>query len=245
MSFRSIDASVPRSGACETLDRRLAYLFFGLCRRSRRYGKDERQQLITSIVSRRRVGTQHELLEALARAGCRVTQATVSRDIRELGLDKTHDVLGRPRYVAPQTGRSTDPRDALAGVLSQFGRSVDGRPEHRRRPVRARVGASRGARPRPPRAPADRGDDRRRRHLRRDRAQHPRRGVAGRELRNSGSKRSEALFYVHHSTGRVIFRRAGVRIRDSEIRAKNLRRNMLILLFSDVSTFGVETPITP
>src|SRR6478752_1108414 len=86
--------------------------------------KEERQRLIASIVTRRRVGTQHELLDALARAGCRVTQATVSRDIRELGLDKTHDVLGRPRYVAPQATRSTDPRDALAGVLSQFGRRV-------------------------------------------------------------------------------------------------------------------------
>lgn len=86
--------------------------------------KNERQRLITSIVSRRRVGTQHELMDALERAGCRVTQATISRDIREIGLDKTHDVLGRPRYVAPQSVRSTNPRDALAGVLSQFGRHV-------------------------------------------------------------------------------------------------------------------------
>ena len=87
--------------------------------------KEERLRLITSIVTRRRVGTQNELLDALARAGCRVTQATISRDIRELGLDKTHDVLGRPRYVAPQAVRSVDPRDALAGVLSQFGRRVE------------------------------------------------------------------------------------------------------------------------
>ena len=94
-------------------------------RESRPLEKEERQRLITSIVTRRRVGTQHELLDALARAGCRVTQATVSRDIRELGLDKTHDVLGRPRYVAPQAARSADPRDALAGVLSQFGRRVE------------------------------------------------------------------------------------------------------------------------
>jgi transcriptional regulator of arginine metabolism len=93
-------------------------------RSERRFGKDERQRLITSVVSRRRVGTQHELLDALARAGCQVTQATISRDIRELGLDKTHDVLGRPRYVVQQAARSTDPRDALAGVLSQFGRRV-------------------------------------------------------------------------------------------------------------------------
>ena len=68
-------------------------------------GKNERQKLITSIVSRRRVGTQHELMDALVRAGCRVTQATISRDIRELGLDKAHDVLGRPRYVAPPWSR--------------------------------------------------------------------------------------------------------------------------------------------
>ena len=86
--------------------------------------KQERQKLITSIVTRRRVGTQHELLDALSRAGCQVTQATVSRDIRELGLDKAHDVLGRPRYVAPHATRGADPQDALAGVLSQFGRSV-------------------------------------------------------------------------------------------------------------------------
>jgi transcriptional regulator of arginine metabolism len=92
--------------------------------RARELDKAGRQKLIASVVSRKRIGTQHELLEALARAGCRVTQATVSRDIRELGLEKTHDVLGRPRYVAPQEGRRAEPRDALAGVLTQFGRSA-------------------------------------------------------------------------------------------------------------------------
>ena len=93
-------------------------------REARPFEKHDRHKLITSIVTRRRVGTQNELLEALSRAGCRVTQATISRDIRELGLDKTHDVLGRPRYVVPHASRSVDPRDALAGVLTQFGRSV-------------------------------------------------------------------------------------------------------------------------
>jgi transcriptional regulator of arginine metabolism len=83
--------------------------------------KGRRQRLILSVVSRRRIGTQHELLDALAKAGCHVTQATVSRDIRELGLVKTHDVLDRPRYAAPDRGRRPDPREALAAVLSQFG----------------------------------------------------------------------------------------------------------------------------
>jgi transcriptional regulator of arginine metabolism len=87
---------------------------------ARSLDKPERQRLVASIVTRRRVGTQHELLAALDRAGCRVTQATVSRDIRELGLEKTHDVLGRPRYVLPQETRRGDPQDALSAVLTQF-----------------------------------------------------------------------------------------------------------------------------
>ena len=84
--------------------------------------KPERQRLIGSVIARRRVGTQLELLEALARAGCRVTQATVSRDIRDLGLEKIRDPLGRPRYALPQRGRRADPQQALIAVLEQFGR---------------------------------------------------------------------------------------------------------------------------
>lgn len=86
-------------------------------------GKSERQRLIASVVTRKRIGTQFELLAALADAGCRVTQATVSRDLRELGLEKAHDPLGRPRYVLPET-RRPDPRDALRRVLEEFGRAV-------------------------------------------------------------------------------------------------------------------------
>jgi transcriptional regulator of arginine metabolism len=90
----------------------------------RPFGKAERQRLIGSLVSRRRIGTQHDLLAALSAEGCRATQATVSRDIRELGLEKTRDQLGRPRYVLPQDGRRTEPREALAAVLSTFGRQA-------------------------------------------------------------------------------------------------------------------------
>lgn len=86
-------------------------------------GKSERQRLIASVVTRKRIGTQFELLAALADAGCRVTQATVSRDLRELGLEKAHDPVGRPRYVLPET-RRPDPRDALRRVLEEFGRAV-------------------------------------------------------------------------------------------------------------------------
>ena len=87
----------------------------------RTLGKPERQRLIASVVTRRRVGSQHELRGILAAAGCVVTQATISRDIRELGLEKTRDLLGRPRYALPEAVRRTDPRETLGAVLSQFG----------------------------------------------------------------------------------------------------------------------------
>ena len=89
-----------------------------------RLGKPERQRLIASVVTRRRIGSQHELLAALAEAGCEVTQATISRDVRELGLEKTRDLLGRPRYAMPEGTRRTDPRETLGAVLAQFGRTA-------------------------------------------------------------------------------------------------------------------------
>ena len=85
--------------------------------------KEERQRLIESVIGRRRVGTQLELREALAAAGCAVTQATLSRDLRQLGIEKVHDELGRARYAIPG-GRRSDPAAALASVLEQFGRRV-------------------------------------------------------------------------------------------------------------------------
>jgi len=91
----------------------------------RSLGKAERHRLLAGIVARKRVGTQLELAAALAAAGCHVTQATISRDIRELGLEKTHDALGRPRYTLPQEAsrsRREDPREVLDAMLSQFGR---------------------------------------------------------------------------------------------------------------------------
>ena len=87
-------------------------------------GKAERQRLIESLISRKRVGTQFELLGALADASCIVTQATISRDIRQLGLEKMHDHFGRPRYVLPHVARRTDPADVLDSILGQFGRKV-------------------------------------------------------------------------------------------------------------------------
>lgn len=86
--------------------------------------KADRHRLVASLVDRMRLGTQQELLDALESAGCVVTQATVSRDIRELGLQKARDALGHPRYVLPNRERRIDPRDTLNSLLAQFGRDA-------------------------------------------------------------------------------------------------------------------------
>ena len=90
--------------------------------RTRSYSKPDRQRLIGSLVARKRIGTQFELKAALEAVGCAVTQATISRDIRELGLEKTHDPVGRPRYTLPHGGPKVNPREALDTILRQFGR---------------------------------------------------------------------------------------------------------------------------
>lgn len=50
--------------------------------------KKKRQEMILKIISSQTVETQEELLEILAQAGFTTTQATISRDIRELSLMK-------------------------------------------------------------------------------------------------------------------------------------------------------------
>lgn len=90
----------------------------------RQLPKAERQRLIASLVERMRLGTQQDVLDALHGAGCEVTQATVSRDIRELGLVKLRDPLGGMRYALPSGERRVHPRETLEALLGQFGRSA-------------------------------------------------------------------------------------------------------------------------
>ncbi len=87
-------------------------------------GKAERQRLIQTVVQQRDVATQRELVHALSSLGCEVTQATVSRDIRELDLQKVRTHLGRAKYVLSTRERPKDPEQAAKHVLRDFARSV-------------------------------------------------------------------------------------------------------------------------
>ena len=62
--------------------------------------KIERQAKILELIVKNEIGTQEELTAYLEEAGFAVTQATISRDIREMKLTKVADSAGKLRYVA-------------------------------------------------------------------------------------------------------------------------------------------------
>ena len=64
--------------------------------------KQERHQLIRNLVETRNIETQEDLANALRESGIKVTQATVSRDIKELMLVKVSDMRGSYRYSIPK-----------------------------------------------------------------------------------------------------------------------------------------------
>ncbi len=65
--------------------------------------KTQRQAKIMEIISTRNVETQEQLLAALQEAGFRGTQATISRDIKELRIVKELTNLGTYRYAPSVT----------------------------------------------------------------------------------------------------------------------------------------------
>ena len=64
--------------------------------------KSQRQAKIMEIITNRNVETQEQLLQELMNAGFRCTQATISRDIRELKLTKVQRENGRQCYSVMQ-----------------------------------------------------------------------------------------------------------------------------------------------
>ena len=62
--------------------------------------KTQRQSKIMEIIANRNVETQEQLLAELQNAGFRSTQATISRDIKELRIVKELTSFGTYRYTA-------------------------------------------------------------------------------------------------------------------------------------------------
>ena len=68
--------------------------------------KSSRHSKILEIISEQPIETQDELLSRLKTEGYRVTQATISRDIKDLRLVKTLGGDGKYRYAEAQAGSS-------------------------------------------------------------------------------------------------------------------------------------------
>ncbi len=62
--------------------------------------KEQRQSKILDLIDTQDIETQEELVEYLEQSGFSVTQATISRDIRELRLTKVSTTLDKQKYVA-------------------------------------------------------------------------------------------------------------------------------------------------
>lgn len=77
--------------------------------------KHERQSRLLEIVRSERIATQEDLVARLHAAGVDCTQASVSRDVRELGLVKHGG-----HYAAPESATAVPDLDAFAARLSGF-----------------------------------------------------------------------------------------------------------------------------
>lgn len=73
-----------------------------------RVSKYARQSRILEIIHEQVISTQEELVQVLATEGMQVTQATVSRDIKELGIVKTAQGDGTLRFSSLSRGQDED-----------------------------------------------------------------------------------------------------------------------------------------
>lgn len=75
--------------------------------------RERRRALLRELVASQRLASQSEIVDALAGRGVVATQATVSRDLEELGVVKIRGADGELSYALPETG-------GLAPLLRQF-----------------------------------------------------------------------------------------------------------------------------
>ncbi|MBP3388053.1 MAG: hypothetical protein J6L23_05895 [Clostridia bacterium] len=80
--------------------------------------KKRRQKELLNIIRNNRVATQDELMKYLLDAGYETTQATISRDMKELGIDKVDSFYA----VVP---RSTSNNMKYVKILSECVKTVD------------------------------------------------------------------------------------------------------------------------
>ncbi|WP_261806893.1 arginine repressor [Lapidilactobacillus luobeiensis] len=87
--------------------------------------KKERQAILQKIVREHLVHTQEELQDYLHEYGVGTTQATLSRDLRELKITKMRDEYGKSRYIKLTTETRGDAKQRLYSALKTVTKSID------------------------------------------------------------------------------------------------------------------------
>lgn len=88
--------------------------------------KPARQARIAELIAEHVVESQAQLLELLAADGHSITQATLSRDLEEIGAHKARVESGHPRYVVPQDGPAAPvPAARLGRLVSELLTGID------------------------------------------------------------------------------------------------------------------------
>ena len=82
--------------------------------------RNRRLASLTRLLGERRFSRQEELTTALTREGFEVTQATLSRDLRSLGVGKRPDAKGKPVYQLPSPAHETLDRERQLLDLKAF-----------------------------------------------------------------------------------------------------------------------------
>ena len=84
-------------------------------------GKPQRQHRIARLLEEQAISSQAQLVEMLAADGVIATQATVSRDLEELGAVKVRIPGGAMAYAIPEHAKErTAPDDHLRRVMGEF-----------------------------------------------------------------------------------------------------------------------------
>jgi len=86
-----------------------------------RLTKNQRQHLVGKLLSHHAVASQEQLVTLLAHEGVAATQATVSRDLDDLGAIKVRAGAGDPVYAIPELPKDQRaPEDHLRRVLGDW-----------------------------------------------------------------------------------------------------------------------------
>ena len=87
--------------------------------------RSQRLAVLARLLSEQHFSNQEELARALARSGARVTQATLSRDLRSLGVGKRPHANGKAVYELPHPATETLDRERRLLDLKAFVNEVN------------------------------------------------------------------------------------------------------------------------